>query len=333
MTVALSPQARAAGHRRGWPTAGELDVLVVGGGVVGAGSALDAATRGLPPAWSRPATSPAARRAGPASWCTAACATWRCSTSRLVHEALQERGLLLQRLAPHLVKPVPFLYPLQHRVLGAALRRRPASLLYDAMAFGSGPGAGAAAAPAPDPARRAAQGAVAAARTRWSARCSTTTPRSTTPGTRWSSPGRRRRTARWSRPGSRVDRLPAAGRAGHRRAGQGPRDRPRVRGPGQAGDQRDRRLDRRHPGDGGRARPVPRPGVARASTWWCRRTGSSPATGLILRTEKSRAVRHPVGPALDHRHHRHRLGAGQGPPGGDQRGHRLPARPRQRRAA
>ena len=28
-----------------------------------------------------------------------------------------------------------------------------------------------------------------------------------------------------------------------------------------------------------------------------------------------RAVRHPVGPALDHRHHRHRLGAGQGPPG------------------
>ena len=31
-------------------------------------------------------------------------------------------------------------------------------------------------------------------------------------------------------------------------------------------------------------------------------------TGLILRTEKTRAVRHPVGPALDHRHHRHRLG-------------------------
>jgi glycerol-3-phosphate dehydrogenase len=30
----------------------------------------------------------------------------------LVHEALRERGLLLNRLAPHLVKPVPFLYPL-----------------------------------------------------------------------------------------------------------------------------------------------------------------------------------------------------------------------------
>src|SRR5207244_9043555 len=33
----------------------------------------------------------------------------------LVREALTERGLLLTRLAPHLVKPVPFLWPLTHR--------------------------------------------------------------------------------------------------------------------------------------------------------------------------------------------------------------------------
>ena len=33
---------------------------------------------------------------------------------RLVHEALTERGLLLTRLAPHLVRPVAFLYPLTH---------------------------------------------------------------------------------------------------------------------------------------------------------------------------------------------------------------------------
>ena len=33
----------------------------------------------------------------------------------LVREALRERGLLTQRLAPHLVRPVPFLYPLKHR--------------------------------------------------------------------------------------------------------------------------------------------------------------------------------------------------------------------------
>ena len=57
----------------------------------------------------------------------------------LVREALRERGLLLDRIAPHLVKPVPFLYPLYKKVVerpyvGAglvlvgllALQRRPA---------------------------------------------------------------------------------------------------------------------------------------------------------------------------------------------------------------
>ena len=34
---------------------------------------------------------------------------------RLVAEALAERGLLIETLAPHLVRPVPFLYPLKHR--------------------------------------------------------------------------------------------------------------------------------------------------------------------------------------------------------------------------
>jgi glycerol-3-phosphate dehydrogenase len=35
---------------------------------------------------------------------------------KLVHEALIERGLLLRRIAPHLVKPMSFLIPLEHRV-------------------------------------------------------------------------------------------------------------------------------------------------------------------------------------------------------------------------
>ena len=51
----------------------------------------------------------------------------------LVREALQERGLLLTRLAPHLVRPVPFLYPLtshwERPYVGAGLA------LYDAMAM------------------------------------------------------------------------------------------------------------------------------------------------------------------------------------------------------
>ncbi|WP_225728477.1 MULTISPECIES: glycerol-3-phosphate dehydrogenase/oxidase [unclassified Nocardia] len=94
----------------------EIDVLVIGGGVVGAGAALDAAARGLT------VTMVEARdfAAGTSS-----------RSSKLIHgglryleqldfwlvrEALQERGLLLRKLAPHLVRPVPFLFPLQHRV-------------------------------------------------------------------------------------------------------------------------------------------------------------------------------------------------------------------------
>ena len=46
---------------------GDLDVLVVGGGVVGAGAALDAVTRGSAPGWWKPGIGPAARRHGRAS--------------------------------------------------------------------------------------------------------------------------------------------------------------------------------------------------------------------------------------------------------------------------
>ena len=44
------------------------------------------------------------------------------------------------------------------------------------------------------------------------------------------------------------------------------------------------------------------------------------------------AVRHPVGHALDHRHHRHRLEPRPGPSGGHQGRHRLHPRARQHRA-
>ncbi|WP_043562750.1 glycerol-3-phosphate dehydrogenase/oxidase [Actinomyces israelii] len=91
-----------------------LDVLVVGGGITGAGIALDAASRGL--------------RTGVVEmgdWASGT-STW---SSKLVHgglrylyqldfalvrEALSERGRLLQTTAPHLVKAQPFLWPLKH---------------------------------------------------------------------------------------------------------------------------------------------------------------------------------------------------------------------------
>ena len=109
-----------------------LDVLVIGGGVVGAGAALDAATRGL--------------RVGLVEARDYAAGT-SSRSSKLVHgglryleqldfglvrEALRERSLILNRLCPHLARPVPFLYPLKHRVwerlyVGSGV------LLYDTM--------------------------------------------------------------------------------------------------------------------------------------------------------------------------------------------------------
>ncbi len=138
-TAPLGPQDRAQALARMAET--ELDVLVVGGGVVGAGTALDAATRGL-------ATGIVEAR----DWASGTSSR----SSKLIHgglrylemldfalvrEALKERGLLLQRLAPHLVRPVPFLYPLTHRGWERCYAGSGVAL-YDTMAATSGHGRG-----------------------------------------------------------------------------------------------------------------------------------------------------------------------------------------------
>ncbi|SDH32456.1 glycerol-3-phosphate dehydrogenase/oxidase [Agrococcus jejuensis] len=111
----------------------ELDVLVIGGGIVGVGSALDAVTRGL--------------RVGIVEARDFASGT-SSRSSKLIHggiryleqgnfglvrEALIERGLLLQRIAPHLVKPVRFLYPLTNQIERAYIGAGMA--LYDAFSY------------------------------------------------------------------------------------------------------------------------------------------------------------------------------------------------------
>lgn len=110
-----------------------VDVLVIGGGVTGAGIALDAASRGL-----RTAVVEAQDWAAGTS----------SRSSRLVHgglrylyqldvklvaEALHERGLLLTTLAPHLVKAQPLLWPFKTRVIERAYSTLGVGL-YDAMA-------------------------------------------------------------------------------------------------------------------------------------------------------------------------------------------------------
>src|SRR4051794_20568444 len=132
----LSPTARQSALEA-MSTADELDVVVIGGGVVGAGAALDAVTRGL-----------SVGLVEARDWASGTSSR----SSKLIHgglrylemldfglvkEALRERGLLVQRIAPHLVRPVPFLYPLKHRgwervYAGTGV------LLYDTLGVSSG---------------------------------------------------------------------------------------------------------------------------------------------------------------------------------------------------
>jgi glycerol-3-phosphate dehydrogenase len=94
----------------------EVDVLVVGGGVVGAGTALDAATRGLSVALVEARDWASGTSSRSSKLIHGGLRYLEMLDFGLVREALRERGLLLQRLAPHLVRPIPFVYPLKGRV-------------------------------------------------------------------------------------------------------------------------------------------------------------------------------------------------------------------------
>lgn len=176
---ALSPQAREDALRE--MAEGELDVLVIGGGVVGTGAALDAVTRGLRTAMVEARDWASGTSSRSSKLIHGGLRYLEMLDFALVHEALSERGLLRNKLAPHLVKPVPFLYPLSKRLverpyIGSGIA------LYDGMAISGGNNKG-------FPLHRhltrrgVAKEAPVCARTPWSARSSTTTARSTTPAT------------------------------------------------------------------------------------------------------------------------------------------------------
>src|SRR4051794_17684437 len=138
-SVALSPQAREAALEAMGST--ELDVLVVGGGVVGSGSALDAATRGLTVGLVEARDFASGTSSRSSKLIHGGLRYLEMLDFRLVAEALQERGLLIQKLAPHLVRPVPFLYPLTHHVW-ERLYAGTGLALYDTLALLSGRGRG-----------------------------------------------------------------------------------------------------------------------------------------------------------------------------------------------
>ncbi|MDT7588064.1 MAG: glycerol-3-phosphate dehydrogenase [Pseudonocardiales bacterium] len=109
----LGPEQREASWRE---LAGQhFDVLVIGGGVVGSGTALDAATRGLRVALVEARDLAAGTSSRSSKLFHGGLRYLEQLEFGLVHEALRERELMLTRLAPHLVKPVSFLYPLHGR--------------------------------------------------------------------------------------------------------------------------------------------------------------------------------------------------------------------------
>ncbi|MCW2829568.1 MAG: glycerol-3-phosphate dehydrogenase [Aeromicrobium sp.] len=137
--VALSPENRQAALDG--MAAEPLDILVIGGGVVGGGAALDAATRGLTVGLVEARDFASGTSSRSSKLMHGGLRYLEMLDFRLVAEALKERGLNLQKLAPHLVHEVGFIYPLTHRVW-ERLYAGSGVALYDAMSKASGYGQG-----------------------------------------------------------------------------------------------------------------------------------------------------------------------------------------------
>ncbi|MCU1406218.1 MAG: glycerol-3-phosphate dehydrogenase/oxidase, partial [Glaciihabitans sp.] len=131
----LGPEERAAAIQHLKDK--EVDILVVGGGIVGTGAALDAVTRGLSVGMLEARDWASGTSSRSSKLVHGGIRYLEQLDFRLVREALIERGLLLQRLAPHLVKPVRFLFPLtkgpfERAYIGAGM------LLYDIFSYTGG---------------------------------------------------------------------------------------------------------------------------------------------------------------------------------------------------
>ena len=114
-TSPLGPAARANALDR---LANEdLDILVIGAGVTGCGCALDAVTRGLRVGLVEARDFAAGTSSRSSKLFHGGLRYLEHLNFALVFEALKERSLALNKLAPHLAKPVPFLYPLMRPVI------------------------------------------------------------------------------------------------------------------------------------------------------------------------------------------------------------------------
>ena len=126
----LGPEQRASAWER--LGSAQFDVVVIGGGVVGSGAALDAATRGLKVALVEARDFASGTSSRSSKMFHGGLRYLEQLEFGLVREALFERELSLTTLAPHLVKPLPLIVPAfdgarPDRMMGMGLN------LYDVM--------------------------------------------------------------------------------------------------------------------------------------------------------------------------------------------------------
>ncbi|WP_150462375.1 glycerol-3-phosphate dehydrogenase/oxidase [Nesterenkonia ebinurensis] len=118
------------------PEGEPLDVLVIGGGVVGAAAAFDAAGRGLSTGLVEARDFGEGTSSRSSKLVHGGLRYLQMLDFKLVAEALRERDLLLRRLAPHLVRPLPFIFPFDKPVFDRAFIGSGVTL-YDTLASGS----------------------------------------------------------------------------------------------------------------------------------------------------------------------------------------------------
>ena len=111
MTSSLSPTSRSAAIEA--MQADVMDLLVVGAGATGTGTALDAASRGLRVALIDKGDIASGTSSRSTQLVHGGLRYLQQGNVALVRESLRERELLLTTLAPHLVRPLPFMLPLR----------------------------------------------------------------------------------------------------------------------------------------------------------------------------------------------------------------------------
>jgi glycerol-3-phosphate dehydrogenase len=120
--------------RRNWMNSGIYDLIVIGGGINGAGIARDAAQRGMSVALLEKGDFSSGTTQTPTRLIHGGLRYLEYFEFSLVFESLQEREILL-RIAPHLVQPLPLIIPIyKHHRRGRVLINL-GMILYDVLSF------------------------------------------------------------------------------------------------------------------------------------------------------------------------------------------------------